>query len=122
MRRDFRIKDDIYVCARDRIFDVHNDYKFSCFYYDASKQWARLTWAALSSDAALPLTFEGIRFIKIKEADDGYPRREAQSTSFIGFLHPDDIETMDGFLPDDGDEQAHFIVGFQDSSAIKVAA
>lgn len=46
-----------------------------------------------------------------------------RTLSFIGFLHPDQEEIMDGCVDEhEATEEFHFIVGFEDGGALKVYA
>jgi len=109
-------------------FDLHNDYDFIGFEFDSERMkfllsWRRVGegWVREGAPAVLEIEVCGFTRVRFKPASDSSESTGGQTLSFIGHLHPDQWEEMDGCLdaesaPDDYD----FIVGLEDGAAIKI--
>jgi hypothetical protein len=108
--------------------DLHNDYDFVGCEVDAKRMtfllsWRRVnaSWVREGAPAVLEIEVFGVGQVRFKPASDSSESGGGQTVTFIGHLHPDQWEEMDGCLdaealPDDFD----FIVGFEDGAAIKI--
>ena len=114
--------------ASDLELDLHNDYDFLGFESDMERKTLTLNWQRTEGEwvrESLPLAIEvEIRnFVRMKfrPAADSSALTGSQTLSFIGHLHPEEWDEMDGCLDDEHPPSDHdFIVGFEDGAAVKV--
>lgn len=108
--------------------DLHNDYEFESLQYDVATQSVRLTWfRSIHASNVLPVKvtvlFERISLFKIEFDSLEEAKCDAGTLKFLGFLHPDDREIMDGYLEqEEADSTYHIILGFENGLSVKCYA
>lgn len=108
--------------------DIHNDYDFIGFDCDSERinivfSWKRINeeWVREGAPAVFEIEVCGFSRVRFKPASDASESTGGQTLSFIGHLHPDQWEEMDGGLDADSSPSDYdFIVGFENGAAIKI--
>ncbi len=128
---NFLVSDDsIAVEYEGNYLDLHNNYSFISFNYNIRTQQVELKWVKNQGEWAekelyneLKIIFNSVYVFKVNPRDVELPFSEDECLDCIGYLHPDDIELMDGFLtPDFADDSYHLVFGFQSGLFIKIYA
>ena len=108
--------------------DMHNDFDFKGHQFHEQKKVLKLKfskstgkWVHKIEVNNFALLFEGVDFWKEKAGKKDSSRQDQETVEFIGYLHPDEIDVMDGFL-DSYVKNYHMIIGFSNNGAIKVSA
>jgi hypothetical protein len=106
--------------------DLHNDYLLEEMRYDVLARVFRAAWrcsspSQLNGGAAVSLVFAEVSLLMIQHHNAAAQNPDAAGTlSFIGFLHPDSKDVMDGYLDtSESNESYHFIMGFEGGLAVK---
>lgn len=121
MRRNFEIRDGIALVVDGAYYDLHNDYRFQGLVRDISADTVVLDWEPLTpAGANLSLRFDNVAIFRATERDVAYPKSEARTLNMIGFAWPDEIENMNSFVPNAGDESYHVVIEFAGGAAIKL--
>lgn len=108
--------------------DLHNNFDFTALTYDVSKrcvvlEWCRNQgeWAGKEKYERLKLLFESVSIFTVRPRNNAKPYSEDESLSYLGYLHPDDLELMDGFLPPEQScNDYHLVLGFESGLVIKL--
>jgi len=124
----FIFKNGYVLVVGNNEYDLHNDYDWVDCSFDSDEACARILLRRSSGDGAgrsQPASFElqfcGVtRFIS-REGDPALAS-DSQTAAFVGFLFPDNVECMDGYLDEQTEEGQDFIVCMEDSSAFKIHA
>lgn len=125
---NFEVLSDTSLRIGNRAVNLHSDYEFLGFEFcnrsrSLELRWSKFNESWVSKDAIskLSLRFSNVSVLSMRSRDPDRPFWEDQSLEFMGFLHPEDLETMDGFLPPscalDG---YHLIFAFHGAFSIKV--
>jgi hypothetical protein len=122
VKTNFDIPDEISINYEGRLLDLHNDFEFISVSREVANKRGRLQWRNEANQLFLTLNFTNVNLFMAKRADEGYPPEEASTTTFIGFLDPRDVDQMNAFSREHWEGHRHFIVAFQDGSAIKFGA
>ena len=124
MRRNFSITSTIELASQGQSYDLHNDFDAIKVELDIANNLITIFWRSLRCQNALAsIRFEGLQSLALKGFDISMPREEDRRLSFMGYLHPDDVEIMDGFLPEEGPmKDSPMIFCFEGGLAIKVFA
>lgn len=110
-----------------RHIDLHNNYDFKSVKYSTRKNRVSVTWTKVTGDWVqkdvpehVQIVFDNVAFFKVR-TDDYDKNNDKGTLSFIGYLHPDDVDLMDGCL-DEGEANStyHMIIAFEGGLAIKI--
>ena len=108
--------------------DLHNDYDFETCLYDTASRSAILSWVRSSRASShlaqkVSLRFVDLRVFKVELLEGCVEPDDARTLNFLGFLHPDDLEIMDGYLDqEESDPTYHMILRFEDGLSIRCFA
>jgi len=125
---DFKIVDSMALEKDSYYFDLHSNYDFVGLSYNVVNQQVVLEWKKSTENWAkneryqnLKLIFDSVSLFCISPRDDEKPLSEDNCLSHIGYLHPDDMELMEGFLPaDQSGDNYHLVIGFESNLVVKV--
>jgi len=122
--QNFEITDDnIGIIFDDDYFDLHNEYDLTSHTYNEELKEAQFTWRKVNESKQITLCFRDVTLYKTNPRDPSIPESEDLTISFIGFLHPDEIDVMDGYASNsDFIAGNHFIIGLESEAAFKVGA
>ncbi len=103
---NFKIGDDYISVEKDSLyFDLHSNFNFTGFNYNAPNKEFQLTfvksleeWAANEVINNLIFTFRGVSFLKIREKDNLLNIQDVDCLNDIGFGAFDSRQDMDSFL------------------------
>ena len=127
MRIDnFKVEKGHAISRGPHWIDLHNDYVLEDIKYDEMARVLRVAWrcsrpSPLNDGASICLVFQSVSLLimvyrEIAGRDPGDPG----VLSFVGFLHPDSTDVMDGYLDAaEADESYHFIIGFERGLSVK---
>lgn len=121
MNKNFIVKSTIEIESSGKTYDLHNDFDCNRILLDPMSSSLTLSWVSRLGGTHVQICFEKIELLVLRGIDAMVPRKEDRRLSFLGFAHPEDMDLMDGFLPEDlaGDDY-HFIVSFEGGIALKV--
>jgi len=110
-----------------RHIDLHNNFDFKNIEYSTEKNILSLSWVKTKGDwvqsnefEGLQIVFEDVLFLKI-QGNVSSTLADRKTLSFIGYLHPEDEELMDGCLDEsEANPTYHMIFSFENSLAIKI--
>lgn len=127
---NFNLADSIGLSYKGSYFDLHSNFDFSSMHYNADDQSLILSWiksheewAKIETCNEVSIIFKLVEVLKIIPREDDKPKSEDTTLSFMGYLHPDDLDIMNGFLPtEQKSEDYHMIFGFESGLSIKVYA
>lgn len=128
---NFNIEGNHAVNFNGRQIDLHNNFDFVGFKYSSKTNNLYLIWLKsegewISSDEfnEVEIAFKNVTFLKVRR--DELKKGGAGSSktlSLLGYLHPDDVEIMDGSLDEiEANSDYHMIFLFEDNLAIKVGS
>jgi len=110
-----------------RHIDLHNNFDFESIEYSIRQNRLSMTWAKVTGDWVqidvpeyVKIEFDNVVFLKIQT--DSYDKNDDKGTlSFIGYLHPEDVDLMDGCLDEsEANSNYHMIIAFEGGLAIKI--
>jgi len=124
---NFEIGDNYAIKMGSTWLDLHNDYYFEACQYDAATNSVVFLWVRSklrSSDTVvaqkLAVRFANIKFLKTELLAGATATADANTLTFLGFLHPDDQEVMDGCLTqEESDSTYHMIFRFENGLSVK---
>jgi len=125
MKKNFSIISSIEVVKAGDSFDLHNDFDLSKLEIDFQKNNLSLLWLSRSSSSCLQLSivFKQIKYFNALGFDEEMPRAEDRRLSFLGYLHPEDVNIMNGFLPEESYADGHHIIfSFEGGLTLKLLA
>lgn len=125
---NFKIADSIAIESGAQYFDLHSNYDFRGFAFNTKDnsltlEWTKCTgaWAEKENVNFLKMMFDKVSVFAVKSRDIDIPSSENETLAYVGFLHPDDTELMEGFLPPEYNSGEHHLVfGFESELVIKV--
>ena len=108
--------------------DLHNNFNFAGLTYEVSEQRIELEWYRVLGEWSrneryekIKLIFDAVSVFCVHARDQAKPFSEDECLSYIGYLHPDDMDVMDGFLPvDQSSDGCHIVLGFEGGLVIKL--
>lgn len=108
--------------------DLHSNYDFCGLSYDVSDKcvvlkWKRCSglWAEGDIYKSVDLVFNSVQVFGVRPRCNDKPFSEDDSLGYMGYLHPDDIDVMDGFLfPEQARGNYHLIFGFESDLVVKL--
>lgn len=126
--KNFKIQESYGIEYEGEFLDLHSNYDFVKYSYNVSCQSAELEWVKNAGEWAtkeqfkkLILKFNSVSFFAVKARDEQQPYSEDKCLSHIGYLHPDDTEIMNGFLPEKmARDGYHLVLGFESDLFIKL--
>lgn len=125
---NFKICDNYAISMGSIWLDLHNEYNFEGYRYDVTTNSVILLWSLSGlgrpAEALLAqkvtIRFVGVDLLKTKLLSGADDSAGAGILSFLGFLHPDDLEIMDGCLTQEESGPAyHMIFRFENGLSIK---
>lgn len=127
---NFSIPDSVAIDFQGCYLDLHNNYDFSGLTYEVDSQRVTLKWSKSDGEWAekevysgLSLVFDSVSVFSVSPRASEQPFSEDNCLSYIGFLHPDDIDLMDGFLPpENAGDTYHLVFGFDSGQVVKLYA
>ena len=128
-KENFSIEGNYALSANGCHIDLHNNFDFMGFSYDALSSSLTLNWvktegAWVGSDelSKVEIKFETVTFLKVhRNSINNEDADSSKTLALLGYLHPDDVDTMDGSLDErEANSDYHMIFLFEDSLAIKV--
>lgn len=124
MKRNFSLATEVVVVTEGVRYDLHNDYDFEQFFYDAVLNTFLLKWRHTKIEGnCFSIKFKDVLWIRIKGMESGVPFAENGCLDFMGYLHPDDDLIMDGFLQEDfSSDRHHLIFCFSAGLAVRIFA
>lgn len=121
MYRNFSIASTVDIFSGGQSYDLHNDFDFIGANFEAPSSHLTLLWA--NNREEIRICFQSVKFLRMNGFDEAMPREEDSRLSFMGYLHPDDVDLMDGFLTEDlAGEKYHVIFCFEGGLSMKVFA
>lgn len=121
MKKNFIVRSTVEIESAGEIYDLHNDFDCSCIIFNPISSSLVLSWVALVDERYLEICFESIDLLMLRGVNGGMPRKEDRRLSFMGYVHPEDLDLMDGFLPEDlAGEGFHFIFNFEGGLVVKL--
>lgn len=128
--KNFKVVDSTGIEFLGQFLDLHSNYDFTSVSYDVCNKSVEMCWKKCSGSWAenekyqkLKLKFSSVSVFSVRPRDGEKPFSEDDCLSYLGFLHPDDLDLMDGFLPPDKSEDGfHLVFGFESELVIKLYA
>jgi len=124
---NFSIGDDYAISMGPTWLDLHNDYDFETIQYNVAANSAVLVWVRSRLNPSenslakkITVRFEAVKLLKMElQANDG-ASDDAGILAFVGYLHPEDLDVMDGCLTqEESDSAYHMIFRFENGLSIK---
>jgi hypothetical protein len=113
------------LCGSERL-DLHNDYDFDGFDYDANSNSAVFAWSRAKEASrtavyqTILLRFSHLSILRIEMPAEPNSPDDSHTLAFIGFLHPDDLHVMNGCLTQaESNETYHMIFRFLSNASFK---
>lgn len=107
--------------------DLHNNFDFKGLEYSTNSNQVCLSWIKSVGDwvptdevEGFKIIFENALLLKVQGSISEVPSTR-KNLSFIGYLHPEDVELMDGCLDEsEATSDHHMIFVFENNFAIKI--
>lgn len=127
-RMNFSIEKNSSITVDGSSLDLHNDYDFLELNYEPRVSKVSLLWKKVEGDwvketlsQKLRIVFNQVSIFKTQVNVDSNEQVDRLTLSFVGYLHPEDIDTMDGCLDElESNDSYHIIFGFENGLAIKL--
>jgi len=124
---NFEIGDNYAINMGSTWLDLHNDYDFETYQYDATTNSVFLLWvrsklrpSETSAAQKIVVRFTDVKLLKTDFSVSTVASADAETLTFLGFLHADDLEIMDGCLTqEESDSTYHMIFRFESGLSIK---
>lgn len=128
-KENFIVEANYALNFKGQHIDLHNNFDFVGFKYSSETNSLSLLWLKaegewIRSDEfnKVEMAFKNVKFLKV--SGDELKKGDVDSSktlALLGYLHPDDVERMDGSL-DEGaaNSDYHMIFLFENDLAIKV--
>lgn len=121
MKKNFVVRSTVEIESAGAIYDLHNDFDCNFIRFNPLSSSLTLSWVSLADEKFLEICFESIELLMLRGMDAKMPRKEDRRLSFMGYVNPEDLDLMDGFLPEDlAEEGFHFIFSFEGGVVIKL--
>ena len=125
---NFKVVDSIAIEIVGTFLDLHSNFDFVKLEYNIEERIVELDWKKCSGEWAkleqyerLKLIFKSVEIFSVNSRDSEKPFTEDDSLSYIGYLHPDDLSLMEGFLPpEQSEDNYHMILGFESGLVLKI--
>lgn len=126
-KTNFLIENNYALNIEGKHLDLHNNFDLIKLEYLITRNSFSLSWSRTNGEWVQPkdpehirIVFENVSFLKLSPSTS-WNHEDQKTLSFIGYLHPEDAELMDGCLDEnEADSTYHMIISFQDGFAIKV--
>lgn len=124
MKRNFSATTETTLRLLGKDFDLHNDFAFDGLHFVPTARQVKITFKGRASEGlSLIIAFEPVSVFCVSGLDTNMPSDEDKCLDCFGYLHPDDLSVMDGFLPERSSvEDYHMIFLFRGGLAVKVYA
>ncbi|MEP4149962.1 MAG: hypothetical protein ABJL73_01580 [Lentilitoribacter sp.] len=107
--------------------DLHNNFDFRNLEYLSEENALSVSWVKTKGDWVqsneaenLQIVFEDVLFLKI-QGNVSNTLADRKNLSFIGYLHPEDEDLMDGCLDEsEANSTYHMIFAFENSLIVKI--
>jgi hypothetical protein len=119
---NFEVFDTVKIVTESGIFDLHNDFSFTRMLWEPQARALGLEFWSDDVHGTLSFTFQAVSLLKVRQRDNAYPDSEGATVRFIGFVHPEQVEEMDAYVPNRVEATYPLLICFQDRSAVKVFA
>lgn len=126
---NFKIQSNHAIDIGNSILDLHNNYDFNGLTYNVPLNTIRFSWIKTDADwvpkdhpANIQVIFEGVKFFKTYfNTTEQQAESDKLTLSFVGYLHPDDVDIMDGCLDEkEASNEFHIIFSFENGLSIKI--
>ncbi|QDO85226.1 hypothetical protein FM037_20765 [Shewanella psychropiezotolerans] len=125
---NFKIVDSIAIEFTGTFLDLHSNFDFVKLAYNIEERTVELDWKKCSGEWAkleqykkLKLVFKSVDIFRVNPRDSEKPFSEDDCLSYIGYLHPDDLNLMEGFLPSEqSEDNYHMVLGFESGLVLKI--
>ena len=124
--KNFRFEENYAIVYGDDWLDLHNDYDLQVLCYNALSNRVELRWnraidhSVKATYSQVRLSFCNVLLLKTAFQATLDCMSDAPILEFVGFLHPDDIELMEGcLLQEESDSSYHIIFRFANGLAVK---
>lgn len=126
--KNFKIIDSIAIEFENDYLDLHSNFDFLSMLYNVENRTVELNWAKCSGEWAkhekyknLQLVFNFVDIFCVHPRDSEKSFSEDDSLSYIGYLNPNDLEVMEGFLPpEQSKDDYHMVLGFESGLVLKI--
>lgn len=126
---DFSIESSSSLRVPGRLLDIHNNFDFRNLKFSPSDDCLHLEWSKTNGDwlpkdeiDGFQLKFRGVRFLKT-DGRFGEQHADNRHLLYCGYLHPEDVEVMDGCLDEEESKpDYHMIFVFTGGLSIKLYA
>jgi hypothetical protein len=103
MKKNFILSSSISIEYSGKHIDLHNDFEFRRLKFNIEDRRCDLLWVgridkSFEEKVEFLITIKNATSFSVRPRDSGYPPSEDKILSFMGYLHPDDIDVMDGFF------------------------
>ncbi len=124
MRRNFSIVTETTLRTLEGDFDLHNDFAFDGVRFVPTARKVEVAFKCRTSQALLlVIAFDAVSVLRALGLKTDMPFNEDECLDCFGYLHPDDLDVMDGFLPEDvSTEDYHMIFIFRGGLVLKFFA
>lgn len=131
-REDLRFEAGYLVALNGRNLDLHNDLDFEGLEYSPKREtlllrWRRChdSWVSDGTPARITMVFAGVYLLRVQlsRAADGARSAEGTCLSYAGYLHAEDMDTMDGYLERSEVSGASItVIGFEGGMEVRIGA
>lgn len=127
----FKLQDQIAILTNDGYyFDLHSNFDFVNLEYDVINKsvifsWKKSigNWAKEEKIGNIQMKFQDVCFFVVHQKNLYKKTDNDQNLSFIGYLHPEDLDINDGSLLTNGENKSfHIILGFESGMSVRIFA
>lgn len=127
----FKLQDQIAILTNDGYyFDLHSNFDFTNLEYDAINKIIIFTWKKSIGNWAkeekignIQIKFQDVSFFVVHQKKYIKKTDNDQTLSFIGYLHPEDLDINDGSLLTNREHKSfHIILGFESGMSVRIFA
>jgi hypothetical protein len=123
VKRNYNVVSTIEVLFEGRVIDLHSGRDCTAINILPADQRLVVQWGKKGGDSDVQIEFLRVSFLAISGFDTLVPRSEDKRLSFIGYVHPEDKELMNGFLLEEMSSiEYHMIISFEGGMTLKIYA
>ena len=125
MNKNFTIVDNYAIEHESDWFDIHNNYSIKSIFYDPANRSLTFNWVKKRTEVkgqeSFMLKFNGVSILKINGILPSEKNNNDVTLSYLGYLHPNDLDLMNGCLMEnEANSSYHLVCGFENGLFIKV--